>query len=84
MNFVSEKISAVSTVKWVPRGALLQDGSSTNKSKNVFILKVYILEYNMKVILGQEVALQHQLLVCDMRFDVPSKPKRKFTPHLKV
>ena len=38
----------------------------------------------MKVIPGEEVALQHQLLVCDMRFDVPPKPKCKFTPRLKV
>ena len=28
------------------------------------------------------IALQHQLLVCNMRIDVP--PKRKFTPSLKV
>ena len=33
---------------------------------------------------GEEVALQHQLLVCDMRIDVPPKSKRKFTPRLKV
>ena len=33
---------------------------------------------------GEEVALQHQLHVCDMRFDVPPKPKCKFTPCLKV
>ena len=39
---------------------------------------------DVKVIPGKEVALQHQLLVCDMKFDVPPKPKRKFTPHLKV
>ena len=39
---------------------------------------------DVKVIPGEEVALQHQLLVCDMRFDVPPKPKRKFTPRLKV
>ena len=30
------------------------------------------------------VALQHQLLVCDIRIDVPPKSKCKFTPHLKV
>ena len=35
---------------------------------------------DVKVIPGEEVALQHQLLVCDMKFDVPSKPKRKFMP----
>ena len=39
---------------------------------------------DVKVIPGEEVALQHQLLVCDMRIDVPPKSKRKFTPHLKV
>ena len=38
---------------------------------------------DVKVIPGEEVALQHQLPVCDMRFDVPPKPKRKFTPCLK-
>ena len=39
---------------------------------------------DVKVIPGEEVALQHQLLVCDMRIDVPPKSKGKFTPCLKV
>ena len=39
---------------------------------------------DLKVIPGEEVALQHQLLVFDIRFSVPPKPKRKFMPHLKV
>ena len=39
---------------------------------------------DVKVIPGKEVALQHQLLVCDLRFDVPPKPKHKFMPRLKV
>ena len=39
---------------------------------------------DVKVIPGEKVALQHQLLVCDMKVDVPPKPKRKFTPCLKV
>ena len=40
---------------------------------------------DVKVIPGnQEVALQHQLLVCDMRIDVPPKSKCMFTPRLKV
>ena len=39
---------------------------------------------DVKVIPSKEVALQHQLLVCDMRNDVPPKSKRKFTPRLKV
>ena len=39
---------------------------------------------DVKVIPGKEVAMQHQLLVCDMRIDVPPKSKRKFIPRLKV
>ena len=42
---------------------------------------------DVKVIPGEEVAMQHQLLVCDMRIDVPPKSKRQFTlphPSLKV
>ena len=39
---------------------------------------------DVKVIPGKEAALQHQLLVCHMRFDVPPKPKGKFIPRLKV
>ena len=39
---------------------------------------------DVKVIPGEEVALQHQLLVCDMRIDVPPKFKRKLIPRLKV
>ena len=39
---------------------------------------------DVKVIPGEEVALQHQLLVCDMRIDVPPKSKRKFTSRLRV
>ena len=33
---------------------------------------------------GEEVALQHQLLVCDMMIDMPPQIKRKFTPRPKV
>ena len=39
---------------------------------------------DVKVIPGEEVALQDQLLVCHMRTDVPQKSKRMFTPRLKV
>ena len=39
---------------------------------------------DVKVIPGEKVALQHQLLVCDMMIDVPPKSKHKFTPRLKV
>ena len=39
---------------------------------------------DVKVIPGEEVALQHQLLVCDMKINMPPKGKRRFTPRLKV
>ena len=39
---------------------------------------------DVKMIHGEEVALQYQLLVCDMRIDVPPNSKRKFTLCLKV
>ncbi|XP_056022150.1 craniofacial development protein 2-like [Ostrea edulis] len=39
---------------------------------------------DVKVIPGEEVALQHQLLVCDILIDMPTKAKYKFTPRLKV
>ena len=38
----------------------------------------------VKVIPGEEVALQHQLLVCDMMIDMPPQIKHKFTPGPKV
>ena len=50
----------------------------------LFPRAMHKLVTDVKVIPGEEVALQHQLLVCDMKFDVPPKPKRKFTPRLKV
>ena len=39
---------------------------------------------DVKVIPGEEVALQNQLLVCDMKIDVPPKSKHNFTTRLKV
>ena len=33
---------------------------------------------------GEEVALQHQLLVWDMKIDMPPQIQRKFTPRTKV
>ena len=42
------------------------------------------LVMDVKVIPGKEVALQHQLLVCDMMIDMPPQIKRKFTPRPKV
>ena len=65
---------------------------STYKSGKVamqidFILfrrTMHKLVTDVKVIPGEEVALQHQLLVCNMRIDVPPKSKLKFIPRLKV
>ena len=42
------------------------------------------LVMDVKVIPGEEVALQHQLLVCDMMIDMLPQIKRKFTPRPKV
>ena len=42
------------------------------------------LVMDVKVIPGEEVALQHQLLVCDMMIDMPPQIKCKFTPPPKV
>ena len=39
---------------------------------------------NLKVILGEEIALQHRLLVGDFRVSIPPQPKRKFVPGIKV
>ena len=39
---------------------------------------------DVKVIPGEEGALQHQLLVCDMRIDVPPKSKPQFISRLKI
>ena len=39
---------------------------------------------DVKVIPGEEVDLQHQLLVCDIRINVPPKSKRMFTARLKI
>ena len=50
----------------------------------LFPRAMHKLVTDVKVISGEEVALQHELLVCDMRLDVPPKPKCKFTPRLKV
>ena len=50
----------------------------------LFQLTMHKLVTDVKVIPGEEVALQHQLLVCDMRIDVPPKSKLEFIPRLKV
>ena len=58
--------------------------AATQIDFTLFPRAMHKLVTDVKVIPGEEVALQHQLLVCDMKFDVPPKPKRKFTPRLKV
>ena len=39
---------------------------------------------NVKVILGEECASQHRLLVGDLKVSIPPQPKRKFVPRIKV
>ena len=50
----------------------------------LFRKSLHKLVMDVKVIPGEEVALQHQLLVCDMMIDMPPQIKRKFTPCPKV
>ena len=39
---------------------------------------------NVKVILGKECASQHRRLVGDFRVSIPSQPKHKFVPRIRV
>ena len=39
---------------------------------------------NVKVILGEEIAPQHRLLVGDFRVSIPHQPKLKFVPRIKL
>ena len=39
---------------------------------------------NVKVILGEECASQHRLLIGDFKVSIPPLPKRKFVPRIKV
>ena len=50
----------------------------------LFRKSLHKLVMDVKVIPGEEVALQHQLLVCDMMIDMPPQIKCKFTPRPKV
>ena len=51
---------------------------------NLFRRTMHKLVTDVKVFPGKEVALQHPLLICYMRFDVPPKSKLKFIPCVKV
>ena len=67
-------------------------GSGYKEVHNTAIQKDFVLfrksmrklVMDVKVIPGEEVVLQHQLLVCDRMIDMPAKIKRKFTPRPKV
>ena len=39
---------------------------------------------NVKVVIGEECASQHRLLIGDFKVSNPPQPKRKFVPHIKV
>ena len=66
--------------------------SITYKSRNAATQIDYILFRkrmrklvpDVKVVPREEVALQHQLVVCDMQMARPPKTKQKFFPRLKV
>ena len=49
----------------------------------LFRRTMHKLVTDVKVFPGEEVALQHQLLVCFTRIDVPPKSKLKFIPRFK-
>ena len=44
---------------------------SGNAATQIFPRVMHRLVTDVKVVPGEELALQHQLLVCDMRLDVP-------------
>ena len=50
----------------------------------LFDRTMHKLVTDVKTIPGKEKTLQHQLLLSDMRIDVPPKYKHKFIPCLKV
>ena len=50
----------------------------------LFQKSLHKLVMDVKVIPGDLVALQYQLLVCDKMIDMLCQIKRKFTPHPKV
>ena len=58
--------------------------TATQTDFMLFRKSLHKLVMDVKTIPGQEVALQHQLLVCDMMIDMPPQIKRKFTPRPKV
>ncbi|XP_014670792.1 PREDICTED: uncharacterized protein LOC106811605 [Priapulus caudatus] len=59
-------------------------GISTQIDYILFRCNLHKLIVNVKTIPGEECATQHRLLVCDIKVDIPSLPKRKFVPRLKI
>ncbi|XP_014675122.1 PREDICTED: craniofacial development protein 2-like [Priapulus caudatus] len=59
-------------------------GISTQINYILFRCNLRKLIVNVKTIPGEECATQHCLLVCDIKVDIPSLPKRKFVPRLKI
>ncbi|XP_056003432.1 uncharacterized protein LOC125662874 [Ostrea edulis] len=59
-------------------------GAATQIDFILFRRNMRKLVTDVKVIPGEELALQHQLLVCDILIDMPTKAKHKFIPRLKV
>ena len=48
------------------------------------LVSIHKLVMDVKVIPGEEVALQYQRFACNMMIDMPPQIKHKFTPRPKV
>ena len=59
-------------------------GNATQIDFILFHKSMRKLVTDVKVIPGEEVATQHQLLVCDMQIKAPPKKKHTFIPRLKI
>ncbi|XP_048751738.2 craniofacial development protein 2-like [Ostrea edulis] len=70
--------------KWDSHLITYKSGNTATHIDFILFRKTMHRHVTDEVLPGEEVALQHQLLVCDIRSAMPSKTKRKFSPHLKV
>ncbi|XP_014679155.1 PREDICTED: craniofacial development protein 2-like [Priapulus caudatus] len=59
-------------------------GISTQIDYILFRCNQRKLIVNVKTIPGEECATQNRLQVCDIKVEIPSLPKRKFVPHIKI
>ena len=65
---------------WQPSHHIQVGKSAMQMDFILFCRTMHKLVTDVKVIPGKEVALQHQLLVCDMRINMPTKSKPNARP----